>query len=309
MTQGKLQRIIFIVGPTAVGKTDIAYSLAKKINGEIISIDSMQVYREVNIANAKPAAAILKGIRHHLINIVSIEDEFDVSRFVKMANEAISEVLGEKKTPILVGGTGLYFQILLDGIFEGKGKDEALREILNAEAKAKGNDYLYAKLVKMDEEAARRIHPNNLKRVIRALEVCSLEQQPFSDVRKKRKGIWGKYDIKIFGIDCSRDILYQKINSRVDTMFEMGLVDEINKVAKHKVSLTAQAMIGLKEVLRYLDGKCTLEQAKDKMKLNTRHYAKRQMTWFRRDKRIEWIKQEPHDKINFIADKIIERIN
>ena len=282
-------RIIFIAGPTAIGKTQFALDLAKEITGEIISCDSMQVYREIRVASNKPSAEVLKEIPHHLINVVSIEEEFDAARFNRLALKAIEDIHRRERTPLVVGGTGLYMQILLDGIFESKPKNESLREELKEKAKEKGISFLYDILKIEDPAAAQKIHPNDLRRIIRALEVTRTEKRPFSELQKNRQGLWGKYDIQIFGLNRPRQELYERIEARVEQMFENGLVEEIKSLENRNWSKTAQNIIGVREVLGYLKKEYDLKRAKELMKLNTRHLAKKQLTWFRKDQRIEWI--------------------
>jgi tRNA dimethylallyltransferase len=302
-------KVFFIVGPTAVGKTDVSIKVAQKIKAEIISCDSMQVYREISIASNKPKASDLKIVPHHLINIISVKDEFDVSLFNQLALKALEDILRKNKVPVIVGGSGMYMQVLLDGIFEGASKDTQLREDLTAQANKKGLDSLYTKLESLDPEAAKNIHPNNLQRVIRALEVCLTQGKPFSVLKQKRKGIWGKYDIKIFALNRAREELYALINKRVDDMFKAGLVEEIKSILKLDLSPTAERIIGVREIKDYLEGKASLEDAKEKIKINTRHYAKRQFTWFRKDKRLEWIQIEQKDKVQDIVSQVLERIS
>ncbi|MDP8212406.1 MAG: tRNA (adenosine(37)-N6)-dimethylallyltransferase MiaA [Candidatus Zapsychrus exili] len=299
------KKIIFIVGPTASGKSNVALELALKIKGEIVSSDAMQVYKEINIISNKPTKEDQKQVPHHLINIVSIEDKFDVVKFNKLAIEAIDKIHKKDKVPIVVGGSGLYMQILLDGIFEGGKKDEALREHFRQQAAEKGNDYVYGLLTKEDKKAAEKIHPNDLKKVIRALEVAMVEKRPITEMQKEREGIWRKYDISIFALDVIREKLYEKINNRVDIMIEQGAIDEVKKLRKKEINYTAAGIIGIKEIQGYLDGEYDIDRLKYLMKLNTRHYAKRQLTWFRRDKRIKWIKVDNKLDAKLIAGKIL----
>ncbi|MEW5758411.1 MAG: tRNA (adenosine(37)-N6)-dimethylallyltransferase MiaA [Candidatus Omnitrophota bacterium] len=280
--------IIFLVGPTASGKSELAYKLAKKISGEIISLDSMQIYKGMNIVAAYPKKEYLKKVKHHLIGQISPTKEFSVAEYRKKALALIEKILKKNKTPIFVGGTGLYMTIMLDGIFEGVKENPEIRARLYKEAEKFGSQKLYDKLAKLDPEAAEKIHPNDLRRIVRALEVCLSQDKKFSELKEKRSGIWGKYDIKIFGLNLNREELYNKINKRVNKMIKQGLVKEVKKLLKLKLSKTAQFAIGIREIKDYLDGKITLEQAKEEMAKNTRRYAKRQMTWFNKDKRIEW---------------------
>ncbi len=296
-----MNKIIFIVGPTAVGKSEIAFALAQEIKGEIISCDAMQVYKEINIASNKPPRFMLEKIRHHLISLISIEEEFDVAEFNRRAREAIKEIHVRGHIPIIVGGSGMYMQILLDGIFEGKArKNEGLREELKRKAQEKGVLFLYDVLKKKDPQAALKIHPNDLRRIMRALEVLALENKPISELQKKREGLWGKYQIHLFGLNRDREELYRQIDARVEKMFEEGLVEEIKNLSHLKWSPTADRIIGVREVQGYLKGEHDLERAKYLMKLNTRHLAKRQLTWFRKEKRIRWFALNSRESVEEI---------
>lgn len=302
------QNIIFIVGPTGVGKTDVACHLAQNIKGEIISCDAMQVYREVSIMTGKPSPEILKSHRHHLVGIVSITKEFDVAVFRKKTMTAIDAIHRKEKIPIIVGGSGLYMAILLDGIFQGFGKSDRIRKALEKEIGQKGVLSLYEKLRGADPQTAAGIHPHDSRRIIRALEVFYLSKKPISALQKKRQGLWGKYDIVIFALNRPRENLYQAINTRVEGMFEQGVVEEIKKLLKKKWSKTASGIIGYREIKGYLNGEVDIERAKYLMKLNTRHYAKRQLTWFRRDKRLIWVMIDHPSSAKDIALEISTRI-
>ena len=303
-----LKKIIFIVGPTSVGKTALSAVLARKLKAEVISCDSMQVYKEISVVNNKPPKKLLKEVPHHLVGILSIRKDFDVAAFRKKTREVIRRIQEKSKIPLIVGGSGLYVKILLDGIFEKNAKNEGLRRTLEAEAKEKGSQVLHEQLKKVDPKAASKIHPHDTKRIIRALEVFLLTKKPISKLQKTRQGLWGNYDIRVFFLDRERDELYRRIDGRVEEMFEQGLVEEIKGLSDEKWSKTAGAMIGLKEVRGFLSGEYGLERAKELMKQNTRRYAKRQLTWFRRDERFKRIpvgeKETPKD----IAEKILKHI-
>jgi tRNA dimethylallyltransferase len=302
-------KIIFIVGPTAVGKSDVALALARHIQGEIISCDAMQVYKEISIATSKPSPAMLKKIPHHLVNIQSVTEEFDVARFNALATGAIASIIKKGKVPIITGGSGLYMQILLDGIFKGGAKDPKVRAELEKEAQEKGNEALYAKLGKVDPAAAAKIHPQDRRRLIRALEVYATMRQPISTAQKSREGLWGKFDIRIFALNRLRAELYARINQRVDAMLKEGLIEEMAPLDPQKLSLTASRIIGVKEIDGYRKGEYDIERARYLIQLNTRHLAKRQLTWFRKDKRLEWITLEEHEPPEAAADKIREALN
>lgn len=283
------EKIIFLVGPTAVGKTKAAVNLAKRINGEIISCDSMQIYKGMDIITSKPPKSLLKKVPHHLIGVISPTEEYDVSRYRQDALKKIKLIFKKGKVPIFVGGTGLYMSILVDGIFERKTEDFKFREKLYKEAKKTGSKKLYSRLEKVDPLAAAKIHPNDTRRIVRALEVFKVTGQPISELQKQRSGLAQDYDVRIFGLNMERDKLYQRIDVRVDKMFKDGLLREVKKLLKLKLSKTARYAIGLQELKGYLEGLYDLEEAKRLIKRNSRHYAKRQLTWFCKDKRIKWI--------------------
>jgi tRNA dimethylallyltransferase len=300
--------IIFIVGPTGVGKSEIAAALAKRINGEIVSCDSMQVYKGMDIVTSKPSAAIRKKTKHHLIGIVSPFREYDVSRFRKGALKAVQGIIKRRKVPLLVGGTGLYMSILINGIFELKVEDRAIRERLYKEAAARGSSYLYKRLQKVDPAAADKIHPHDAKRIIRALEVFIGTGKPISHWQKQRRGLGAEHDVRIFCLNRKKGKLYKRIDERVEKMFKAGLEKEAKDLLKSKLSRTAAYAIGLKELKGYFDGAYDLEEAKRQMKLNTRRYAKRQLTWFRKDKRIKWLDVGDKEKPSAVASRILINI-
>lgn len=298
-------KIIFIIGPTAVGKTDIALNIASQIPSEIVSCDSMQVYREISIASSKPSLAQRNKVPHHVLDVISIAEKFDVAAFNIMATSAIESILAKKKYPLVVGGSGMYVQILLDGIFEGGEQDPVLRKKLES----MGAEALYKKLKKVDPDAAEKIHSNDVRRLVRALEVYETTNEPISQLQKQRSGLWGKYEIIIIGLNREREELYEMINQRAEGMFGEGLIKEVKAISDSKMSLTAQRIIGVGEVLAYLRGESTLEEAKELMKMNTRRLAKRQLTWFRKDKRITWLMLKAGDSAQEVSKKILKEIN
>ncbi|MDP2939723.1 MAG: tRNA (adenosine(37)-N6)-dimethylallyltransferase MiaA [Candidatus Omnitrophota bacterium] len=303
-----LNKVLFLVGPTAVGKTGVALELSKKIPLEVISCDSMQIYKELNIISNKPQQKILKRMPHHLINVVSVKREYNVADFREQALKAIKAIHKKDKIPLIVGGSGLYMSLILDGIFRGAKKDLQFRSLLNQQAKIYGSLYLHNRLKKIDPQAAQIIHPNDLKRIIRALEVYELTKQPISNLKSERKGIWGKFDIQIFGLLCEREELHNRINARVEIMFRAGLLKEIKAVLKKTLSLTSSYCLGIREIKGYFAGQYDLAEAKRLIKQNSRRYAKRQMTWFRKDKRINWIKITNDDTPKNIAKRILAKI-
>ena len=297
-------QIIIICGPTASGKTDLAVQLAKALNSEVVSADSMYIYKGLDIGTAKPSVAEMQGVKHHLINVVDAKDNFTVSDYKAMAEPIISDLINQGKIPVICGGTGFYINSLLYDLSYGKGKDNAeAREKYKKLAEEYGNEYVFNILKTVDEESAKKLHPNDLKRVIRALEI-------FENGCKKSDIVDDfipKYNYLAFCFDYDREILYQRIEKRVDIMFESGLVNEIENLLKNGVNREHQCMqaIGYKEVLDYFDGTITLEQAKDAIKLNTRHYAKRQITFFKRLPNL--IKLNPNEEN--IINKILMGIN
>jgi tRNA dimethylallyltransferase len=301
-------RVLFLVGPTAIGKTDIALQLAAKINAEIISCDSMQIYKGMEILTSKPALEVRKKIPHHLIDIVSCDKEYNVSKYRLAAIRKINQIIKRGRVPLFVGGSGLYMSVVADGIFKAKTESSAIRRRLYQEAQDFGAHKLYDKLMKVDPKAAEKIHPNDKKRVIRALEVFELTGKPISQLQSMRIGLGDKYDIKILGLDMPRDKLYKRIDERVDKMFKRGLVKEVKKLLKLKLSKTARAAIGLKEIKGFLEGLYDFQEAKRLMKRNTRQYAKRQMSWFRKDRRINWINIEAKEKPAAITKRIVKQL-
>ncbi|UCB56890.1 MAG: tRNA (adenosine(37)-N6)-dimethylallyltransferase MiaA [Candidatus Omnitrophota bacterium] len=298
------KRVICLIGPTASGKTEIALKLAKRIGAEIISCDSMQIYKGIDIATSKPTKAETRRIPHHLIDVLSPSQEYNVALFKKSALEKINHIHKKGKVPLIVGGSGLYLRALIDGLFEGPGRDSALRNKLSQQAKKYGKAYLYRKLKKQDPEAACKIHPHDLRRIIRALEVYKLAREPISARQKKTFGIRDKYDLRIFGLRRKRDELYRRIERRVDKMFRKGLASEIKRVMKHKISRTAEGLLGYREIAGYLKGEYSKDRASELLKRNTRHYAKRQISWFKNEKGVNWIELSDEDKSQIIADKI-----
>ena len=299
-----LKKVIFLVGPTATGKTRVAVELAGKINAEIISCDSMQIYKGMDIITSKPQIFLRKKIKHYLIGTVQPEKEYNVSRYRLEALKKIKEIVKKGKTPLFCGGTGLYVAILIDGIFNAGAQNAALRKKLYRQLKKYGKDYLYRKLKRFDHKAAGKIHPNDVKRIVRALEVFETTGKPISALQKKREGLSKYYDVKIFCLDMDRSSLYKRIDERVDKMFKAGLLKEVKGLLKKKLSKTSRYAIGLSELQGYFAGRYDLEEAKRLIKRNTRHYAKRQLTWFRKDKRIEWIAIQDKDKPAKVAQRL-----
>lgn len=327
-TQKLLKPLIVLVGPSASGKTAVALELAKKINGEIISADSRQVYKYLDIGTAKPIYAktlsaktqnaktqenkrqnaktpiVINGIPHYLIDLVEPDERYSAGKFREDAEKVIQQIYVHKKIPLVVGGTGLYIHALIDGLVELPGANHKLRKELENLAKKYGKNYLYQRLAKVDPEKAKKIHPQNLPRIIRALEVYSLTGKPISTWQEKTN--YTQYEPKFFGLLWERDKLYQRINERVEKMYQAGILTELKKVLKKGYARNSPGLEGLgyQHLLEYLDGKIKLEEAITFWKRDTRRYAKRQMTWFKKDKRIHWIKIDQP----FNPKKIVQKI-
>ena len=297
--------VLAVVGPTASGKTWLGVELAKIYGGEVISADSMQIYKGMDIASAKPTEDEKQGIPHHLMDFLDRDVSFSAADYVALANEKIQDVLSRGRLPIIVGGTGLYVDSLLENVkFSEGGSDEAYREELYAFAKENGNEALHARLAELDPEAAEGIHPNNLVRVIRALEVCKVTGRRFSELKKESKTVESPYDSLILGLNYeNRQTLYDRIDLRVDEMVKAGLVEEARQLWQESGMKTAANAIGYKELIPYFEGKAQLDDCIALIKQETRHYAKRQLTWFRRNERIEWIMVDGFNKKNEILEK------
>jgi len=279
--------VYFLIGPTASGKTELSIKLAKKLNAEIISCDSMCVYKGMDMLTSKPPKSIRQEVRHYLIDIIPPVKEFSVAGYRKMALKAIDDIFKRGRTPLFVGGSGLYVKAVIDGLFSSAKKDLKFRKKQEALSKKYGKNYLYKKLQKIDPKTAQKIHPNDLRRVIRSLEIYHTEKTVPSEIKAKTEPL--KYDFKILGLKIDRQELYKNIDNRVEEMFKHGIIEEVRRLSRQKLSITAKKALGYNEVLGYLKGIYSLEEAKELLKKNTRHFAKRQLTWFKPDKRIEWI--------------------
>jgi tRNA dimethylallyltransferase len=303
-----MKPIIFIVGPTASGKSETAFFLARKLQAEIISGDSMLVYKEPAVITAAPKKAMLKAVKHHFVGIISVRRKYSVFDYYTKAVKLIKE-LSKKNVPLIVcGGSGLYIKALCDGIFEGAVSDKDIRAELNERAEKEGLEILHRELLAVDKEAAGKISQNDKRRIIRALEVYHASGEPISGKQKQAKGICGEFNTRIFGLRLARERLYQQINLRCQKMFQEGGIDEVKILQEEKLSLTASKIIGLKEIAAFLRGAISRQEALSLMQKNTRNFAKRQMTWFNKDKRVEWIDVDTM-KPPTIADEIFKRIN
>ena len=300
------KKLLVIAGPTAVGKTELSIKLAQKLNGEIISADSMQIYKYMDIGSAKVMPEEMKGIKHYMIDVVEPGESFSASEFKDISTEAINTIIEDSKTPIIAGGTGLYIDAATCNMnFSETDKDEEYREELEALANEKGNEYIHNMLKDIDPESYKAIHPNNRKRVIRALEVYKLTGKAFSEYNSKEEFYNSPYDVKYFVLTMDREKLYKRINLRVDIMMKKGLLEECIKLKNMGYTSDMQSMqgIGYKEILYYLEDKISLEEAVDMIKKGSRNYAKRQLTWFRRDPRAVFL-----DKDKLSEEEIIDII-
>ena len=294
-TQKQKIPIIAVVGATASGKTSLGIELAKKLSGEVVSCDSMQIYRGLDIATAKPTKEEMQGVVHHLIDIIDPSESFSVGQFCTLAHSVIEDIHARGKMPILVGGTGLYVDnTVMKTTFSAPPRDEKLSAELLEFSKTHGNDALYEILLKEDEGAAKKLHPNDVKRVIRAIETVRTTGKTRAQIDSESRDKEDFYDCLWLAIDMERSVLYERINRRVDIMLDMGLLEETKeKVYPIKnTNSTALQAIGYREMLMHLDGLCTFDEAVELLKRNTRRYAKRQLTWFSANKNIKWLAKE-----------------
>lgn len=303
--------LLILTGPTAVGKTHLSIELAKRLNGSIISADSMQVYRYMDIGSAKIMPEEMAGVRHYLIDVLKPEEEFHVARFQEMAKAALDEIYREGKLPIVVGGTGFYIQALLKDVdFSSDQGASSYRRELEEKARVEGPEPLYQMLKEADPASAEAIHPNNIKRVIRALEYYHETGLKISDHNASQMEKESPYTFAYFVLNDERSRLYQRIEQRVDQMMEQGLLEEVRALQAmgyHRGMVSMQGL-GYKELLAYLDGECSLEEAIAVIKRDTRHFAKRQITWFKREKDVIWLnKQEFGCQEDAILEEILNR--
>lgn len=300
--------LIILTGPTAVGKTKASIGLAKAIGGEIISADSMQVYRHMDIGSAKITKEEMADVPHYLIDVLEPEEEFHVVRFQQMAKAAMADIYSRGKIPIIVGGTGFYIQALLYDIdFTENEGDSVYREKLEALAKEKGAAYLHGQLAMVDPKSAEEIHANNIKRVIRALEFYHQTGQKISEHNERERQKESPYQFCYFVLNDRRECLYERIDQRVDQMIRNGLVQEVQTLKERGCTKQMVSMQGLgyKEVFSYLEGDCSLEEAVYIIKRDTRHFAKRQLTWFKRERDVIWVQK---DELNYDDKKLLQSL-
>lgn len=308
--------LVAVVGPTASGKTDLAIAIAIKYGGEIISADSMQIYKTMDIGTAKPTIDEMRNIPHHMLDIVEPSRRFSVADYVVMARDVIKDVDARGKLPVLAGGTGLYVSSLVDNIEFGETEtDQKLRIELEAAAREQGGQALLDKLAEFDPETAGKLHPNNVGRIIRAIEVYKTTGVAMSEMQRRSRSRPSPYKLCMIGLTCSdRAVLYGRINRRVDKMIESGLKDEVERLIKNGADkdCTSMQAIGYKEMAEHLRGMISFDEAVETIKRETRRYAKRQLTWFRRDTRIQWIDidtQDSYEKICKTAFNFIDKSN
>ena len=300
------ERLVVILGPTATGKSHCAIEIAKRFKGEIISGDSMLVYRDMNIGTAKPTEQELALVPHHLVNILPPEANFSVVDFKEQAQRLITEINARGHLPIIAGGTGLYIKALLeDYAFKSVSEDSELREQLNREAAEQGPEALHASLAALDAAAAERIHPNNVRRVVRALEAALGGEQV-----NQYGASESPYDALVIGLEMERSALYERINKRVDLMLQAGLEQEVRQLLERGVSPACQSMqsIGYRQMVWYLNGSMAYEQAVDKLKQATRNFAKRQITWYKKMPYIQWLQLEPEPNYTNVVERICEML-
>jgi len=303
------KKVIFLLGPTAIGKSATAIHLAKKINAEIISCDSMQVYRSMEVVTSQPTCAQRKKVKHYLLGVIDPSKEYNVARYRKDAMSVCKKLFLKGKTSLFVGGAGLYYSVIVDGLFPAAPEDKLIRGRLYKQLALKGNKYLYKRLAKVDPLSAKKIHPNDTRRIIRALEVYAKTGMPISALQKSRVGLGNEYEIKIFALNADRQALYDKIDQRVNKMFSSGLINQARDLLGRKLSKTANCAIGIRELEGYFNGSYSLQEAKRLIQRNSRHYAKRQLTWFRKDKRINWINLKDKETPGEVAKRIWKKLS
>lgn len=307
----KKEKVVVLSGPTAVGKSELSIALAKEISGEIISADSMQVYRGMDIGSAKITSAQMQGVPHHLIDILDPKEDFNVHKFKEKAKEAMDEIIQRGNIPILVGGTGFYIQALIyDVDFTKEDTDDSYRKMLLKKASDGKEEELFSMLKEVDSASADAIHPNNVKRVIRALEYYHINNAPISTHNKEQRSKESPYDLYYFVLTMDREKMYERIDRRVDIMIREGLEDEVLRLKNDGVTMDATSAKGLgyRQMYEYLEGEYPLEEAIYRIKRDTRHFAKRQLTWFRRERDVAWINKDEYEDDKAILDMMVRSI-
>lgn len=301
------EKVVVLIGPTAVGKTNLSIELAKKFDGEIISGDSMQIYKGMDIATAKISKEEMQGVPHHLIDILEPDESFSVAQFQELVRKKITEITSRGKVPFIVGGTGLYIQaVLYDYQFQETATDTAFRTKLEEMAQAEGTLTIHDMLNKVDSEAAAAIHHHNVRRVIRALEVFHVTGRKMSDIQREQKQE-SLYDSALIGLTMERNVLYERINKRVEQMLEIGLLEEVQHFYEKGIrDCQSLQAIGYKEIYKYYDGLLSLEDSIEELKQNSRRYAKRQLTWFRNKMNVQWFDMTESVKTHDITKNLQE---
>jgi tRNA dimethylallyltransferase len=299
---------IALIGPTGSGKTDLLVELSRRIPIEVINCDSMQVYKELRVLSQAPSAAVTRRVRHHGVGVLPVSREYSAARFVEHARKLVPLILKRGRLPVIAGGTGLYLNSLVDGLFDGPEAQPEVRARLYARAEKEGAPVLHAELMRADAAAAAKIHPNDTRRIVRALEVIETSGETFSALKARRKGVSGEWAVGIWGLEWDRAELYARIDRRVPVMVRSGARAEAGRLARKKLSRTAAACLGLEEMQAWNCGWMTREQAVAQVQMNTRRYAKRQLTWFRRDERIRWIRRTPDQSVPAAADQLASEV-
>lgn len=306
-TPNPSRRVLVLVGPTASGKTQLSLLLAQRLNGEIISADSRQIYRYLDIGTAKPTIEERKTVKHYFLDEVTPDQDFNAGEYGKRGKMVIDEIFRAGKQPIVVGGSGLYIQSLIDGLFEGPARDDETRKRLYARLHAEGPESLLNELQRVDPVSAAKMLPSNTRRIIRALEVYYLTGVPLSE-HHKQQPIERTFSPVFVGIEWDRKKLYERINRRAEKMIEAGLVEEVQSLQRigYRSSLNSLQTVGYQEVFQYLEGTIGFQAMVERVKQNSRRFAKRQLTWFKRDKRIRWFRVEDESEFPHIAENIVK---
>jgi len=298
--------MLLILGCTAGGKSKLAFELAQRLDGQILSVDSMKVYRRMDIGTAKPPESVRQTIKHHLIDVVEPSEPFSLGRFIDLADATIARMQQQRRPIIAVGGTGMYLRGLLEGIFQGPTANSELREKLKKQAQQHGSAKLHKQLTEVDAASAQRIHPNDLKRIVRALEVYELTGEPISSLQQQFRTGRYRYNWQIIGLRRDKQDASSRTNQRIKLMIEAGLVDEVTALLAEPAGLSKQAAqaVGYVEIIEYLQGKSTLDDAIEQIKINTRRFAKKQRTWFRSFTDVNWLDVASDESTESLADRI-----
>lgn len=308
MVQADLKKIVIICGPTGTGKSELALSLARQLGGEIVSADSQQVYRGMDVGTAKVSREVQDQIPHHLIDVIEPDQHFEAQTFCRLADGAIDSIISKGCVPFVVGGTGFYLRVLCNGICEAPPQDPEYRRELNELHQKEGMPYLHDMLSKIDPAAASNIHPNDVVRLIRALEVYHLTGGKMSELQEQHRFASKRYDALKIGLNVEREELYASINARVDAMMNAGLLDEVRGlVERYGPDIKSLQAVGYREMVAHLKGELLLDQAVELTKKNTRHFAKRQMTWFKADPDIQWFNPEKSEEVSLMISNFLSR--